>query len=194
MLDRNPGPAPDAERVRVVAGFYGALVVLAFFWHALAQDSNDLWHLAPGQPWHASAWGLLLGAAFGQAVVVLFRRLEPHARWLPELHREFRAIFGRPGARELFVLAAASALGEELLFRGAMMDAWGLGLSSLVFAALHVPPRPRLWPWTASAFVLGLALGALTLWTGNLAAAVAAHFVINLRNMRYVTHQEPEPA
>ena len=99
----------------MVAGFYGALVVLAFFWHALAQDSNDLWHLAPGQPWHASAWGLLLGAAFGQAVVVLFRRLEPHARWLPELHREFRAIFGRPGAH---VICTQSDDGHRLYFNG----------------------------------------------------------------------------
>jgi membrane protease YdiL (CAAX protease family) len=34
---------------------------------------------------------------------------------------------------------------------------------------------------------LGLSLGGLTLATGNLGAAVAAHFIINALNLAYIT-------
>jgi hypothetical protein len=120
-----------------------------------------------------------------------FRVFERRWSWLPALHREFGAILGRPSGSELIVLAAASAIGEEIFFRGAMLDAWGVWLSSLVFALLHVPPSKQLWPWTASAGVLGLGLGALTVLTGNLGAAVVAHFVINLMNLVHITRRAP---
>jgi membrane protease YdiL (CAAX protease family) len=41
---------------------------------------------------------------------------------------------------------------------------------------------------------MGLALGLLTLATGNLGAAVAAHFVVNLQNLAYITRQRPRLA
>ena len=126
--------------------------------------------------------------------MVAFRLLETRMAWLPELHREFRAIFGRPSVRELFLLAASSAIAEELFFRGAMLDAWGVWTSSIVFALLHLPPRRTLWPWTVSSFVLGLGLALLTTWTGNLGAAVAAHFVINMVNLVYITRRAPAVA
>jgi membrane protease YdiL (CAAX protease family) len=59
---------------------------------------------------------------------------------------------------------------------------------------LHIPPKRSLWPWTASSFAIGVAFAALTVWTGNLGAAVAAHFVINLQNLIYVTRTPPKPA
>ena len=133
----------------------------------------------------------LLGVIAGLVTVQVFRALELRMVWLSDLHREFRSMFGFPRARELVLLAAASALGEEVLFRGAMLDAWGPWVSSLVFALLHIPPKRSLWPWTASSLVLGLGLAGLTLATGNLGAAVAAHFVINLQNMAYITRRRP---
>ena len=36
--------------------------------------------------------------------------------------------------------------------------------------------------------------GLLTLVTGNLGAAVAAHFVVNLQNLAYITRQRPRLA
>jgi membrane protease YdiL (CAAX protease family) len=48
--------------------------------------------------------------------------------------------------------------------------------------------------WTASSFALGLVFAWLTLVTGNLGAAVAAHFIINLLNLHYITRgHEPAP-
>ena len=181
----------DASRIPAVASFYLAASIVGFFWHGAAQETNDIWRLDPTQQWPTLLWTPLVGVAFGLATVQAFRLLETRMAWLPELHREFQGIFGGATTGELFFLAFASSVGEELLFRGAMMDAWGLVPSSLIFALLHVPPRWSLWPWTVSSLVLGLALGGLTLLTGNLGAAVAAHFTINLINMLYITRKAP---
>lgn len=185
----SPRPAP--ARARTVATFYGAVLLVGFFWHGIAQDTNDVWRLDPTQDLTTLCWTPILGVALGLVTVHAFQALQGRMAWLGELHREFSSIFGRPGDGELVLLAAASSLGEELLFRGAMLDAWGLWASSLVFALLHIPPRRSLWPWTVSALVLGLGFGVITLVTGNLGAAVAAHFVINLQNLRYITRNRP---
>ena len=183
-------PKPTAARAQVVASFYLALAIVGFLWHGISQSDNDCWRAA-GVSDVALLWTPLLGILFGLVVVFAFRVLERRWAWLPQLHREFRSILGRPSGSELLLLAAASAIGEEIFFRGAMLDAWGPWLSSLVFALLHVPPRRELWPWTVSAGLLGLCLSGLTLWTGNLGAAVAAHFVINLINLAYITRRAP---
>lgn len=188
-LAASPRPAP--ARARTVATFYGAVLVVGFFWHAIAQDTNDVWRLIPDQDSWTLLWTPVVGVIVGVLTVQLFRWLARYMAWLGELHREFSSIFGRPSAGELVLLAAASALGEEVLFRGAMLDAWGLWISSLVFALLHIPPRRTLWPWTVSAFVMGLSFALLTWLTGNLGAAVAAHFVINLQNLAYITRNRP---
>lgn len=182
---RRPTAAPD--RTPTVVGFYLALALVGLVWHGVAQGSNDLWRLDATAPPHWLALGPLIGLAFGLLAVWLMRWLEPRYAFMGRLHEEFASIFGRATQREVLWLAAASAVGEEILFRGAMMDAWGLVPSSLVFALLHLPPRRELWPWTASAAILGLSLGGLTLLTGNLGAAVVAHFTINALNLAYIT-------
>lgn len=184
-------PREAPPRASTVVGFYAALLLAGFFWHAISQDTNDVWRLDPQQGWIAVVLTPLWGVGFGLMTVQVFRALELRMRWLSELHREFQAMFGHPQPRELVLLAGASALGEEVLFRGAMMDAWGLWISSAVFALLHIPRNRALWPWTMSSFVLGVLLGLLTMATGNLGAAVAAHFTINLLNMAYITRNRP---
>ncbi len=187
-------PRPAEARARTVATFYGAVLLVGFFWHGVTQDTNDIWRLDPTQDLFTLLWTAMLGVVAGLLTVQAFRALQARMLWLGELHREFASIFGRPDTRELVLIAAASALGEELLFRGAMLDAWGLWPSSLVFALLHIPPRRSLWPWTVSALLMGLGFGVLTLVTGNLGAAVAAHFVINLQNLTYITRNRPRLA
>lgn len=184
---------PQPARAEVVASFYLALALIGFVWHAISQDDNDFWRTEDVTALEL-LWTPLLGLGFGLLVVAGFRVLERRMIWLPLLHAEFRSMFGRPHTSELLLLAAVSAIGEEILFRGAMLDAWGPWLSSLVFALLHVPPRRELWPWTVSAGLLGLALAGLTMATGNLGAAIVAHFVINGINLAYVTRRAPAVA
>jgi hypothetical protein len=178
-------------RAKVVVSFYLALALVGFLWHAIDQENNDIYRSHEGIELVTLLWTPVLGLGLGLAVVMAFRLLEQRAAWLPALHREFRAILGRPAMREIVLLAAASSIGEELFFRGAMLDAWGPLVSSVVFALLHVPPKRELWPWTLSAGLLGLLLAALTLWVGNLGPAIVAHFVINLINFTYITRRGP---
>jgi membrane protease YdiL (CAAX protease family) len=188
LEQRSPKPTP--ARAKVVASFYLGLALVGFLWHAIAQEDNDCWRAADTTVIEL-LWTPLLGLALGLAVVAAFRVMERRFVWLPALHREFRSILGRPSGSEILLLAAASSLGEEIFFRGAMLDAWGPWVSSLVFALLHVPPRRDLWPWTVSAGLLGLALAWLTTATGNLGPAVVAHFVINFINLAYITRRAP---
>ncbi|MFO7561483.1 MAG: CPBP family intramembrane glutamic endopeptidase [Enhygromyxa sp.] len=190
MVIEQRSPKPSPARAKVVASFYLGLALVGFLWHAVAEENNDFWRSADSSVVEL-LWTPVLGLALGLLVVAGFRLLEGRQRWLPALHREFRAILGRPSGSELLLLAAASALGEEILFRAAMLDAWGPWVSSLVFALLHIPPRRELWPWTVSAGLLGLALAWLTIVTGNLGPAVVAHFVINFINLTYITRRAP---
>lgn len=187
-MDGPPVRRPQAggQRVQIVVGFYLALALVGFWWHGAAEGTNDIWR-AGDRPHHWLALGPVVGALCGLAAVLAMRWLEPRFDWMQTLKAEFASIFGRVTRREVLWIAGASALGEEILFRGAMLDAWGWIPSSLIFALLHLPPRRELWPWTASAAVLGALLAGLTLATGNLGAAVVAHFVINALNMAYIT-------
>ena len=88
--------------------------------------------------------------------------------------------------REIVILALASSIGEELLFRGALLPWVGVWVQGIVFALLHIGPSRRFLPWTISALVLGLAFGFLARWTGNLGGPIAAHFMINFLNLKYI--------
>ena len=185
-------PTPGGARSGVVLQFYGAVAVGGFLLHALTQDSNDVWHVgdwskASADAGPGSGWALLIGAAFGLAVVATFRILARWMPWIDELQDEFRSILGRLSEKEALMLAAASSLGEEILFRSALLDLMGIVASSLLFALVHLPPRRALLPWTLSAGLLGLALAQLTVYTGNIGAAVVAHFLINWLNLRLIS-------
>ena len=125
----------------------------------------------------------------GLAVVGLTRVAVRYFQWARDLHASFRDLLGPLAANEILILALASSIGEELLFRGALQPWLGVWLQALVFALLHVGPGKRFLPWTASAFVLGVAFGWLAEWTGNLGAPIAAHFAINFLNLRYIVRQ-----
>ena len=188
-MSQSATPKTSPAQASTAATFYAVVLLVGFFWHGAAQESNDVWRLDPQQGLTTLLWTPLVGVAFGLAVVRGFRALESRMAWLPALQREFSDLLGRPSGGDLVILALASSLGEEVLFRGAMLDAWGPWISSLVFACLHIGPKRSLWPWTLSSLLLGLCLAGLTIATGNLGAAVAAHFVINLLNLRYITRR-----
>ncbi len=94
---------------------------------------------------------------------------------------------GEPGVSSLLInlvmIALLPALGEELLFRSALLGIfrkmfrgihWPVILSSVIFSALHLQffgflPR----------FMLGLVFGYLYLWSGSVWVPVSMHFVNN---------------
>lgn len=77
---------------------------------------------------------------------------------------------------EWFLLAAAAATGEEILFRGALQPVLGLWATSLLFAIAHV--QYGLTPVTILVFGIGLVLGVVRQRT-NTSVAIFVHFGYN---------------
>jgi membrane protease YdiL (CAAX protease family) len=88
--------------------------------------------------------------------------------------------------RGVLIIALASALAEEALFRGLLQPSLGLWLTAAIFGILHIGPTPRFLPWTVMAFGAGLLFGGLFDWSGNIVAPFLAHFTVNYLNLRYL--------
>jgi membrane protease YdiL (CAAX protease family) len=128
--------------------------------------------------------------AAGLLIVFASRMALYRFEWARSLHRELRHLLFPLTDSEIVVLAVASSVGEEMFFRGALLPAIGLVGSSAIFALLHIGPRARHLPWTASSFVVGLLFGAMFQWTGDLTGPVVAHFLVNFLNLRHVAQVE----
>jgi len=184
-----PSPAPPLSRASMVIGLYGAMALVALV-IAAGRGDPDLYHFAAVPHWPLLA-GPVLGFAVGLGVVKLTRIATRHFAWAQHLHVSFHDLLGPLTSREIMILALASSIGEEALFRGALLPWIGPWWQAAVFALLHVGPGKRFLPWTVSALVLGAAFGWLAVWTTNLGAPIAAHFTINFLNLRFIV---TEPA
>ncbi|MBS1124316.1 MAG: Abortive infection protein [Deltaproteobacteria bacterium] len=180
----HPSPAPPLSRASLVIGLYGAMALVALV-IAAARGNPDLYRLEIGEPWLLVA-GPAIGLGVGAGVVGLTRLATRRFQWARDLHASFRDLLGPLTGREILIVALASSIGEELLFRGALLPWLGVWIQGIVFAMLHVGPGRRFVPWTLSALVLGIAFGWLAVWTNNLGAPIAAHFAINFFNLRYI--------
>jgi membrane protease YdiL (CAAX protease family) len=139
----------------------------------------------------ALAWGLGAAALLGLGVVLGSRWASRRTGWGRRMHGEFHAILGGLDSRSILVLSLLSAGGEEVLFRGVLQPRVGLLVAAVLFAALHFPVRRGLVPWTGFAFVLGLALGALTQGAGSLWPAILLHFLVNYFNLHDIAENPP---
>ena len=166
---------------------YLGLGAAALAWGGLRGQPN-IWHLTGRDP--AVVTGILGGLAAGLLIVFASRMALYRFEWARSLHRDLRHMLFPLTDVEIVVLAGASSIGEEMFFRGALMPAIGLLGSSSIFALLHIGPKARHLPWTASSFVVGLLFGAMFQWTGDLTGPVLAHFLVNFLNLRYVAQVE----
>lgn len=126
---------------------------------------------------------LLLGAMIGLVVVGLSRAMSRRYVWAKRIDQDFGALFAQHSSLQLTGLAVLSALSEEVLFRGVLLDELGLTWSALLFGALHIPIERHHWPWSVAALVMGFAFGGMTLLTGSVTVALIAHFTINHFNL-----------
>jgi hypothetical protein len=169
---------------------YAVFVLVSFSWSWIAGRPSPL-HDPARTTLESLLLGIAIGATGGLAVVAASRLLMQRFPWARELRRWFGEVLGPMPLRQVLLLALLSSVGEEMLFRGAMQPTLGLWITSLIFGLLHIPPRRDLLPWTAMAALLGLFFGWLTLWSGNIAGAVVAHFIINLLNLHHVARHAP---
>jgi len=181
-------------RIAVLLGAYGAAAVLAAGGAAaLGHDplSCDAWLGASGAASVLLSAGL--GVCVGATTVAVTRVLVRRAAWGRALHAALRPAVRSTGDGGLLGVAVASALGEELLFRGLLVPLAGIVVSSLVFGALHQIRGPGRWGWMAWATIMGLVFGALFVATGSLVGPIVAHLIINAYNLRFLRDNDPSP-
>lgn len=185
-----PTPRPQrTSRALLIVALYAGLGGIAIVWGALRGDV-DLYRLRGVSTPIKMAASPMVGLAVGLLAVFLSRLATHRFEWARVLHREFHAIVGELPSRDLFVLALASSVGEELFFRGALVPQIGVVLAAAAFALLHVRPAARFLPWTAMSFIVGLVLGQMYMSLGDLGGPMVAHFTINLLNLSYIARTE----
>jgi membrane protease YdiL (CAAX protease family) len=175
----------------MICVFYGALLAAAIGLGAVRGHANVFATMGTSVSTTTTLLlGPLLGLAIGLGAVFATRVMTHRLQWARVLHQEFHALVQGLEAREIFLLALTSSIAEEAFFRGALQPMIGVVPQAALFAAMHFKPRKRFYPWTAMSLAVGLGFGLLTTWTGNLAAAIVAHFTINLLNLGYIARTE----
>lgn len=192
-------------RVLTAVGVQAAFIAVAMVWRDL--HGASAWHDgAPLGTTRAIAipLALSLGALVGVAGVAATRALVRGTGWGRRMHTSLRegvlALAGQPAA--LVAVALSAAVGEEVLFRGAVLPtlaahvgpALAVILSSLVFGLLHVPGNRRLVPWTLTACAMGVVFALLYVATGEVLAPIAAHAVINHENLHFLLANDLDDA
>jgi membrane protease YdiL (CAAX protease family) len=132
------------------------------------------------------------GLVAALVVVILSRWLTLRTRAGAALAEALAGALGPLTPAQVLVLAAASGIGEELFFRGALQPAVGFVVSSLVFGLVHIGPIRTFWPWTLWALVMGFVFGGMYALTGEILAPLIAHFVINYENLHFIDNYDPE--
>jgi uncharacterized protein len=186
------GGGSPASRASLILGLYAGLAVLALLIGGLRGDW-DIYRIAGVTTGARVALSPLVGLAVGLIVVFASRLAVHRFDWARRLHRDFRGLLGHMGEKDILVLALASSIGEELLFRGALQPWLGLWPSALVFALLHIGPGTRFLPWTASALVVGVGFGFMAAQLGDIGGPIVAHFTINYMNLQYIARVELPP-
>jgi membrane protease YdiL (CAAX protease family) len=185
-----PG-GPPAPLLPMAGFFYALMFAAALIWGAV---EGRLPVFAPGGrevDWVADL-GLGLGA--GAVVVLISEWITRFTRWGERTSAILGELIGPVGVVDAVWLALASAIAEELLFRGAIQPHLGLVGTSVLFGVAHLAPRRELLPWTLMAVAAGFLLGGLFEWTGNVLAPIAAHFTVNAINLRQLSKRFGEGA
>src|SRR5262245_37195656 len=101
---------------------------------AAGRGDPDLYRLGGSPEGGQLGAGPVCGAVLGLVVVGLTRVATKRFQWARDLHASFRDLLGPLAAREIVILALASSIGEELLFRGALLPWLGVWWQAVAFA------------------------------------------------------------
>ena len=175
------------------------LALIGALWMRLA---GYVFFPAP-RPWYDTLY-FLAGYTALLLLERLTERLAPAAyRELDQLMRNLGQVLREAGVghNAALLLAFASALGEELFFRGALLNALAQGigtaaallLQAVIFALGHPAPGRAGRLYTFWAFAAGLIFGGLYLLGGSLVPSILAHFLYNAKGFAEIA-KEPGPA
>jgi uncharacterized protein len=174
---------------------YGVLALVAIC-AAVARGQSPLaaeeaWLPLGGPLGHVAS--IVGGVALAAATIKATRQFVRRWSWARALHADLRPGIRHAGEGAVVVLGIASAVSEELFFRGLLATTFGLIASSLAFGLLHQTRGRVRWVWAGWATVMGLLFGALFLATGSLLGPILAHAAINVVNLRFLRDTDVEP-
>lgn len=195
---RRPEPASLMRKSTIV---YGIMMLLGYAVVRFGHKNLAKAFAIPAEPWEAARLVAIgaLGAALMLVLSYFFEDWFPSFRQLKSVIMRFLGPVTIPGA---LYLAAITAVGEELLFRGAVQPFAGLVLTSVLFGLLHMGQDGLVSAWSVWALVAGLLLGWMYEETGSLWPPIVSHFGVNavsILNLRrsyqgYKDHLEDESA
>jgi uncharacterized protein len=163
-----------------------AVIVIAV---AAARRADWLAYLALVRPqWRFVTLGLAVLAVEAAFNVGLFHLMPIPDDSSPGMVDEYRAALGNPVALVLFWLSltVVAPVSEEIAFRGFILRGWmstrlgvigAIVLSSLLFAAIHVPDK---LPVFISLFVGGMLLATMRWLSGSIVPTILMHATWNL--------------
>jgi membrane protease YdiL (CAAX protease family) len=161
----------------------GALAVVALTW---------MWWrdilLVMGEPVSGTVFGSSAAAALALLNCWLLRGAPDvgPVRRIRVLYREvFTPLFARVRPVHIVLISLLAAIGEELLFRGAMQAEVGLVGASLMFGILHLGGGGTL-AFGCWAAVMGFVLGGLANWSHGLLAPIIAHALYDVAAIAYI--------
>ena len=143
------------------------------------------WTTTPLIPKIPSYLVILSGLVLGLFIVILSHILD---RFKPFARLNTIIAHHLPGLRfsDIVILSIFSSFGEELLFRGVLLQLLGIHISSLIFGLLHYGGKRDFLLWGIMGWVMGYFLGGLFLATGSLLAPMLAHLTINFFNLNHL--------
>lgn len=169
---------PNTPMMRLVIVVYGVGFLLGIGGIWLVQGTKGII-----ESFRLSLIPLWLGALCALMIILLTMALG-NLRIFERLEEEFQRLLGSLKLSEVVIIALASGIAEETIFRGAIQPHLGLALTSLIFGVLHFPLSRPLIPWTGFAVAMGFVLGGLYIYTNNnLIAPITAHCLINMVNL-----------
>jgi len=159
---------------------------LRLSWDKLLVGSTLLaWWLGQKQPNKAFSTRVWLTAALTLLVVPLLALALGLVSWQPKWPQDLWLW--------LAVNLGVTVLAEELLFRGLLqtrlvswLGAWaGIGLTTLLFAAVHLPFSPL---FAVVAGIAGLGYGLIFHYSGRISLAIALHGAVNLLHLLLLSY------
>jgi len=179
--------------VRSALIFYGVMGCAALIWRMAVPGQSIMY---PSPEAASDAWGsfaaLFAGGLAGLAAVIVSELLTRSTKLGEALEDLLGESLAGLRTQDAILLALASGLGEEMLFRGALQPSVGIVWASLIFGACHFMPRRELALWSVYAVAMGFGFGSLYEWTGNLVAPVVAHVVVNGINLPRLARSHEE--
>ena len=177
--DQMTEPLKQSSLLQLSTLVYGVMTLLGLLIMHFAHDNlgSSLTMQLPLIEWGRFACIGALGAGLLLISSYFFEDWFPTFR---QLKTTMTKLLGPASIPMAIYLATVSAIGEEVLFRGAIQPYLGLAFTSLLFGLAHLDQAGKASAWSLWAILAGALMGWTFLETGSLWPAILIHFVVNL--------------